>query len=76
MECRHHQPPTITSHHSDNTKGAIGEKRKKNVLAAIIFCAVDILLSPKPNPSSANGTFRYACIQPGLSLASKTNSNN
>lgn len=32
-------------------KEAIGEKEKeKNVLAAIIFCAVDILLSPKPNP--------------------------
>jgi hypothetical protein len=44
-------------------KEAIGEERKKNVLAAIIFCAVDILLSPKPNPSSANGTFCYAYIQ-------------
>jgi hypothetical protein len=70
-KCHHHQPLTITSHHSDNTKVAIKEKREKNVLAAIIFCAVDILLFPKPNPSSANGTIRYAYIQLGPSAPSK-----
>jgi hypothetical protein len=58
------------------TERQSGKGEGKNVLAAIIFCAVDILLSPKPNPSSANGTFYYAYIQPSSKPLPKNKSNN
>jgi hypothetical protein len=44
-------------------RGQSGKRERKNVLAAIIFCAVDILLSPNPTHHQPIELFTYSPAQ-------------
>jgi hypothetical protein len=58
-------------------RGQSGKRERKNVLAAIIFCAVDILLSPKPKPIISQQNFLLCLHTAQLNTSpQKTKSNN